>query len=324
MTDSWGSYTKSYNVGHKAVRDIFDDEVIVEEKVDGSQLSFGVFDDQIRIRSKGREFDIEAPDNMFQRAAAAVKALAPNLIPGWTYRGEYLQKPKHNCLAYDRHPTNHIIIFDIETGDQDYLDYEEKEMECDRLGLECVPLLYKGEVNSPEDLLHLLQTPSCLGGQLIEGFVVKNYERYHKDGKVKMAKYVSEAFREVHSKTWKGQKPTKADIVTELTAAYGTIARYQKAVQHLREDGRLKEEPADIGPLMKEVAEDVQAECIEEIKDKLWEYYRKPFLRQLTRELPGWYKEQLLRDGFEEQAYERRQEAMDSARQEGLDTEASL
>lgn len=323
---SWGSYTKSYNVGHRAVRDIFEDEVIVEEKVDGSQISFGVFNDKIRIRSKRREFDIEAADNLFQAAAATVKALAPSLVPGWTYRGEYLRKPKHNVLAYDRIPVQHIVIFDIEIGDQDYLDYDDKLQHCMNLGLECVPLLYRGKVNGPEDLISLLQTQSCLGGQLIEGFVIKNYQRYCRDGKCMMAKYVSEAFREVHSKTWKAEKKNKQDVVTELVNAYGTDTRYRKAVQHLRDDGKLQESPADIGPLIKEVCQDVQAECIEELKDKLWEYYRKPFLRQLTRSLPGWYKEQLLRDGFEEHAYEQRKsraDTMDLTRPGGLDAAES-
>ena len=35
------------------------------------------------------------------------------LAPGVTYYGEYLQKPKHNTLCYDRVPKDNIIIFDV-------------------------------------------------------------------------------------------------------------------------------------------------------------------------------------------------------------------
>jgi hypothetical protein len=35
-----GSYPKIYNLGHKAVRDIFKEPVTAQEKVDGSQFSF--------------------------------------------------------------------------------------------------------------------------------------------------------------------------------------------------------------------------------------------------------------------------------------------
>jgi len=38
------SYPKIYNLGHRAVREIFEEAVIFQEKVDGSQISFMVDD----------------------------------------------------------------------------------------------------------------------------------------------------------------------------------------------------------------------------------------------------------------------------------------
>ena len=38
---SWHSYPQIYNLGHKAIAGIFDDDVLIEEKIDGSQFSFG-------------------------------------------------------------------------------------------------------------------------------------------------------------------------------------------------------------------------------------------------------------------------------------------
>ena len=37
------SYPKIYSLGHAAILDLLDGRVIVEEKVDGSQFSFGLF-----------------------------------------------------------------------------------------------------------------------------------------------------------------------------------------------------------------------------------------------------------------------------------------
>jgi hypothetical protein len=37
------SYSSIFNLGHKAVADIFKTPVLCEEKVDGSQFSFGVY-----------------------------------------------------------------------------------------------------------------------------------------------------------------------------------------------------------------------------------------------------------------------------------------
>src|SRR3990167_7567137 len=111
---SWHSYPSIYNLGHKAVVDILNWPVMVQEKVDGSQFSFGVDDDgSILIRSKGATMYVDAPQKMFSGAVETVKRLAGVLHNGWTYRGEVLSKPKHNVLAYDRVPTGNIVIGEI-------------------------------------------------------------------------------------------------------------------------------------------------------------------------------------------------------------------
>jgi ATP-dependent RNA circularization protein (DNA/RNA ligase family) len=136
---SWHSYPSIFTLGHRAIKDIFLDSVIVEEKVDGSQISFGKFDGVLRIKSKGKELDINHPEKLFSIAVDIIKTL--DLQDGWTYRGEYLKSPKHNALFYDRVPKNHIIIFDINIDEENYLPYLEKVREADRIGLEVVPLL---------------------------------------------------------------------------------------------------------------------------------------------------------------------------------------
>jgi hypothetical protein len=83
------SYSSIYNVGHRALAGLFDGPVIVEEKVDGSQFSFGLgTDDVLRARSKGAEINLEAPKKMLSRGVETVKALQAGgvLTPGWTSR----------------------------------------------------------------------------------------------------------------------------------------------------------------------------------------------------------------------------------------------
>jgi hypothetical protein len=38
---SWHSYSSIYALGHKALAELFMEPVLIEEKVDGSQFSFG-------------------------------------------------------------------------------------------------------------------------------------------------------------------------------------------------------------------------------------------------------------------------------------------
>lgn len=301
LNDSWHSYPKIWALGHKALEGFLDDPVLVEEKVDGSLFSFGLFKDGYRARSKGAVLNLVAPEKMFERACEVIKDLS--LKEGWTYRAEYLMKPKHNVLAYDRIPKNHLIILDINTGHESYLSWEEKAEEAERLGLEVAPRVYEGKIAGMEQFREMLETVSCLGGQKIEGVVVKNYRRFGPDKKALMGKFVSEAFKEVHAKEWRAANPNKKDIVETIIEAYRTPARWNKAIQHLREAGVLECSPRDIGELIKEVACDVDEECAEEIKDILYKWAWPQIRRGIARGLPEWYKEELLKKQLGEIAW---------------------
>lgn len=303
MNSSWHNYPSIYALGHRYLEELLLDPVLVEEKVDGSQFSFGVFEHpegpELRCRSKGAVLNIIAPDNMFKRGVEVAKDRMSLLHPGWTYRGEYLMKPKHNALAYDRMPKDHIILFDINTGEESYLTHAEKAAEAARIGLEVVPVMHYGKIEDMQFFRGLLENVSCLGGQKVEGVVVKNYARFGKDKKVLLGKFVSEAFKEVHAKEWKASNPSNGDIILQITGTLKTAARWNKAVQHLREAGKLEDSPRDIGLLMKEVPVDVEKEEIDYIKEKLYEYAWPHIRRGVIAGLPEWYKEQLLAKQFE-------------------------
>ncbi len=297
---SWHSYPKIYNLGHAAIKNLLDGEVTVEEKVDGSQFSFGIFNGEIKCRSKGKEQVVDAPDKMFNRAIEVVRQLAPILKDGWTYRGEYLNKPSHNALAYDRTPINNIIIFDINDGQESYLSRADKEAEAARIGLEIVPAITVNITNATE-IAALMDKVSVLGGQKIEGIVIKNYTKFGNDGKVLMGKHVSEGFKEVHKQTWGESNPGKNDILGFLSFKYKHESRWNKAIQHLREAGQLTDSPKDIGNLMKEVQRDITEECKEEIAQVLLEWAMPKILRAASTGIPEWYKQKLVEKQFEGQ-----------------------
>lgn len=299
---SWHSPQKIYNLGHPYLARLFTGPVNIEEKVDGSFFQFGIFDGQVKCRSKGSELILDAPEKMFQLAVDTVQAIAAQLHPGWTYRGEYLQKPKHNALAYDRVPRCNIVIFDIMTDEERYLPYCDKFDEATRLGLEVVPNMRISPDDVPIDssyLKALLDQVSLLGGQKVEGVVIKNYTQFGPDGKALMGKYVSEEFKEIHKGEWKKDNPTKADVLEMLCQTYKTPARWNKAIQHLKEAGKLTSTPKDIGVLIKEVQNDVMEECSDEIKMALFNWAKPQILRAVIAGLPEWYKHKLFTDFME-------------------------
>jgi hypothetical protein len=294
---SYHSYPTVYALGHRAISELLLDQVIVEEKIDGSQISFGLFDGVLKTRSHHKEMEIDAPEKMFKKAVEHIKTL--QLHDGWTYRGELLCKSKHNTLEYDRIPKGGIIIYDINTAEEQYLNYNDKHVEADRIGLETVPIFTQGRIDNSNDIIGYLDKISILGKSKIEGVVIKNYNRFGLDKKVLMGKYVSEQFKEVHQKEWKESNPKQGDIVQRLITMYKTIARWNKAVLHLAERGELDNSPKDIGKLILEVKEDIKKECQEEIKEILYKWAIDNILRGATAGFPEWYKKELLEKQFE-------------------------
>lgn len=299
------SYASPYNVGHKMLAryedrpGIFEVEVFVEEKIDGSQFSFRREGSEVKFRS--RKTDLY-PGNagMFEKGVQSVLEVADKLMGGWTYRGEYLMKPKHNTLAYDRVPKRNVVIFDIETSPNNYLPPAERYDEAVRLGFDCVPVYCQTMITDMDQLKEFLKETSILGGP-IEGIVIKPASQmlFGIDKKLLMAKFVAEDFKEKHEGEWKKSNPGRKDVVQEIIETYKTPQRWNKAVQHLREAGELEGSPRDIGKLMKEVPSDVYKECAEEIKEKIFKHFWRQISRALTSGLPEWYKEKLAADAFE-------------------------
>lgn len=308
---SWHSPQSIFALGHRALKDLFTVPVQIQEKVDGSFFAFGVYSELdehgdergLRVRSKGAVMVPDAPQAMFKPAVKAVKDRLHLLRPNWQYRGETLCKPNHNSLHYDQVPKDNIILFDILTDEETYLTYDELKAEGDRLGLEVVPQLFSGTISDPASLRSFLDTVSVLGGQNIEGVVIKPLSPlYGPDKKMLFGKFVSEHFKEVHRKAWGENNPTNKDIIVGLGGMYGTPARWAKAVQHLREAGLIEDSPRDIGPIIKEIPKDVLKECEDEIKEKLFKYAWPHISRMITKDFPAWYKEQLLVKQFENEA----------------------
>lgn len=294
-----GSYPSIYAIGHRQILGIFDGPVLIEEKVDGSQFSFGLLGGELHCRSKGQQVLIDAPDKLFAAAVATVKDIAPKLGRDWIYRAEYLSKPKHNTLTYGRIPDRHLALFDIEIGTQCFAGAEQKAQEAARLGIDVVPVLHHGTVSDFTQLQGFLERESFLGGAKVEGFVVKNYERFTDEKKIAIGKYVSEKFKEIHRESWRKANPTKGDILAEVIGAYRTDARWRKSIEHLRDLGQIEDSPRDIGKLILEVQADVEKECAAEIREVLYAHFWPQIRRGLIAGFPEFYKARLAASAFD-------------------------
>lgn len=296
--DSWHSYPDSNALGHRMLKELFFDAVVIEEKVDGSQFSFGKFNDELHFRSKGAQIYVtpegHSSEKMFEKAVQSVLKRQFALHEGWTYRVEYLPKTKAVTLAYTRVPEDYLIGFDVEIAEEHFLNPDEKRMEFERIGLETVPCFFQGRVEDIELVKSMLEHVSVLGGQQVEGVVVKNYNRYGPDKKILIGKYVSKAFKEMHGREWAKGNPKSGDILQEIIESVRTPARWRKGVQHLREAGKLTDTPKDIALLFREVPADIKKECEADTRRARRGWAWDKISRGATAGMAEWYKERLL------------------------------
>lgn len=289
-----GAYGKVWSFIDSSIRRQFTGDVEIEEKVDGSQFSVRVDSEGNRTyRSKGVQVYPEDP-HMF--AAAIEGSRKMDLLPGHTYRFEYLSKEKHNTLSYGRVPRNNLILFEVESDDYEVWDYEDLVAYADNLhNIEVVPLLYKGPLPSLDYIEEIIaNTESVLGNEKIEGVVIKDRSlRHNQDGKALKAKVVSSAFKERHQKGWKEQNPQTKNIVDQIIDTLTTDARYTKAVQTIRDRGELQNAVQDIGPCIKVIQQDLSEEDTEYIKDQLFKHAMPKISRGVSQGFPFWYKERL-------------------------------
>lgn len=300
------AFPKIFALGTDYIGRIFDDEVEITEKIDGSQFIFGKVEGELMMRSKGtmiHDYHSRAETDLFYPAIQYVISIEDKLPDNMVFYGETLCRPKHNTLKYETTPKNHFMLFGVSTPAKSFVqDYETLTKYAEDIGCDVVPLLYRGVINSPEQIQDFMGKESVLGGTNAEGVVVKNYQQPFLLGgqpiPVMAGKYVTEAFKEVHRKNWNGEN-TGAGKWQLFKEGYNTPARFDKAIQYLSEAGELENAPRDIGKLIARIKQDVEEEEKEIIKDFLWKQFGGEVLRIAARGFPEYYKQKLLERGFD-------------------------
>lgn len=279
------NYGKVYHFGHRDVRGILDKPVYVEEKIDGSQFSFGVtLGGELWCASKNKLLDLNTEDKLFKKAIATVEDLQVHLATGAVYRGEAVCAPRHNKLAYGRAPEKGLVLFDVQYCDGLYVSRGTLEDIAEELDLEIVPCLASGALTQ-QQVLDLVDGPAYLGKCGREGIVIKSQDTHNR----LKCKIVSDGFRE----TKRLAKLKGSHSVGSTIEQYRTEARWDKAIQHLREDGALTGTPKDIPAVLREIARDLKDECEDEIKEVLWPKLWKEIVKGVSQGAPEYYLKEL-------------------------------
>ena len=300
------AFPKIFAIGTDYIRDLFNHPVEITEKVDGSQYCFGKDPDgNLYMRSKGKQLFPEFADKNFVPAVNHTLAVQDIMPKDMVFYCETLARPHHNSLTYNRIPRNNLYLFGVSdyTGTKfdSNLNYYADLLCIDRAVV--LNNYFESKIDSFESIKEILNMESYLGGPKIEGFVVKNYYNPFLLGgqpiPVMAGKFISEQYKEISRQSW-GKENTSKGKWEVFKDSYLNQNRWEKAIQHLRDDGILINDPKDIGILLKEIQRDIIEEEKETIKNFLWSEFGKELLRHSVRGFAEYYKEKLLSRSFNE------------------------
>ncbi|MBQ3567220.1 MAG: hypothetical protein IJA12_08575 [Oscillospiraceae bacterium] len=245
------------------------DQIIIQEKLDGSNVSFQYDSEEDKVICFSRNM-ILSEENTLRGYYDWIQKLDKNKVRdilGTNLRmfGEWLVK---HALDYPKECYETVYCFDVfDTEKEVYLPQSEVRVLAEKLGLRYVPVFFEGRFTKWDDYLPLVGKTD-MGGEIGEGIVVKNMSSL--DHNVIYTKIVHERFREVHRAP--KPKPTDMELIRErerLTELAGTIvteARVKKLLYKLIDDGIVPENYTikDTSLVMKNLPSAVYYDCLKE------------------------------------------------------------
>ncbi|MCM1132199.1 MAG: RNA ligase family protein [Ruminococcus flavefaciens] len=247
------------------------DRIIIQEKIDGSNVSFQYDSETDSLQCFSRNQILSAENTLrgyYDWVQKLDKALVKSVL-GDRLRmfGEWLVK---HAVKYPDECYNTMYCFDVfDTENKCWLQQNEVKSLAEKLGLNYVPVFYEGEFTDWEDYKYLVGKTE-MGGEIGEGIVIK------KQGSEDVAytKIVHERFSEIRKK--KVRRPSESPeekqekkCLEELTATVVTPARVEKILYKLVDEGILPEDfsAKDMKTIYKSLPLAVYQNCVKEVPD---------------------------------------------------------
>lgn len=267
-------YTNPYiNISHAEDKLLYSfipgDEIIIQEKVDGSNSHLIVTEDG--FTAYGMNYELNEYNHLqgfYYWCKDHYKSITPKYY-GLKIYGEWLTP--HHCDYHDEYYCN-FYVFDIMDGNQ-YLKQDEVEAFCKDCGFSYVPVLYKGEFVSWEWVKQFIGQSKMATGTG-EGIVVKNMSKLNKANKLFYLKLVDTEYQETNPsreiiKTITTELLHKADKTSILACSIVTEARIRKQILKLVDAGLFPSnwEKLDTSKIMKQIKSAVIKDCHKEQSD---------------------------------------------------------
>lgn len=231
MSD-YKTYHKIHRLGKEETDGILDAEVVVQEKVDGANISIFLHEGVIRCGTRTRMLPDDDSFNGFNEAVKANEILADffKLNPEVILHGEWLVK---HTITYPDQAYRKIYLFDIYNKlDKTFSDQETVSRIAKNLGFEYPFIFAEGKLTETEIKEFVGKSTIAPAG---EGVVVKNINFINKFGDLVYAKIVHEKFKESNAIVFGGNnKHSETYWEMYVVNKYCTTGRVQKIMQKIQ------------------------------------------------------------------------------------------
>lgn len=292
-------YMDIVRLGHKTTEGVIKegDYITITEKIDGANSSFTVDGDNIACYSRNTPLDehntLRGFYNWIQTTMLPIKE---KLNSNYRYFGEWLVS---HSIPYRQECYNKFYLFSIYDDEkQEYLSDDIVKSEAEKLGLNTSPYFYEGKYQSFEHLMSFVGKTE-LALEHGEGIVVKNVNYKDSYGKQIFVKLVHPKFAEVQKQKLP-KNPNIAQFESEFVGKYLTVARVEKLLNKLVDEGVLVEDYGieDMGIILKNLGNRVYDDLIKEEGNELGEQFEeKDVRRSIGKKLPVYVKEILQANG---------------------------
>lgn len=298
-------FTDVVRLGHKTTVDVLKvgDNIIIQEKIDGANASFTLQEGELKSFSRNRV--LEATNTLggfYEFVLNKFSGKEYLLNENYVYFGEWTNPHKVKYEGYEKQ----FFLFDVYDKTQGkYLPFEAVEHEAITLGLNLIPVFYKGEYKSFEHLESFIGKTEVNGvigdKQLGEGIVVKNVDYFDRFGNQMYVKLVVEEFREVQ-KQKKAKNPTEFMNTPEyiLAQELATKPRVEKIIYKLFDEGIVNNEldKKDVGVVFKECNIRTYEDILKEEKNSLEGLDCENFRKFVSTNAKKYAREYLMEKGI--------------------------
>lgn len=258
-------YNKVIRYGKQGTQSAIEGNIVITEKLDGANASFGNVNGELKCFSRNRELDEK--NNLRGFYQWVHENIDVNSIKeGYLYFGEWLVK---HTINYPDDAYGKFYLFDICSGDsEEYRGIEVIKVAQRFLGCELAPILYDGEFKSLEHIQSFVGKSKI--GDVGEGVVVKNYSHRNLFGEQVFVKFVSDEFAEI-KQTKKHKVVSPSNELDNFIDTYLTNARVEKMINKLVDDGIISEDYdlTDMSTILRNSGSKVADDILEEELDSL-------------------------------------------------------